>query len=151
MPLIRLSVVRCAAEGLVKISSSLYESILPYVKSQVESQIRVRDFSECNVSIHPANFNSWEEARATLSKETSRRIKAQYQAEVAANGGDADRLSQIEATFKAQERNAEHDLLHKPMDVHMCLDVAYNVSIQDPKPILARAHNLLCCTQFLAK
>lgn len=102
------------------------ESILPYVKSQVESQIRVRDFSECNVSIHPANFATWEEARATLSKEASRRIKAQYQAEIAANAGDADRLAQIEATFKAQERNAEHDLLHKPMDVHMCLDVNYN-------------------------
>lgn len=117
-------------EGLVKISSPLYESILPYVTSQVQSQIRVRDFSQASVSIHPANFSSWEEARATLSKETSRRIKAQHAAEVAANAGDTARLSQIEATFKAKERQAEHDLLHKPMDVHMCLDLQYNVSVQ---------------------
>ena len=35
-----LSLLLYAAEGLVKISQSLYESILPLVKTQVESQVR---------------------------------------------------------------------------------------------------------------
>jgi len=41
-------------EGLVKISQSLYESILPLVKTQVESQIKVRDLSRASVTLAPA-------------------------------------------------------------------------------------------------
>merc|ERR1712159_822828 len=46
-------------EGLVKISTSLYESILPLVKTQVESQIKVRDLSRAQVSVQPAEYTSW--------------------------------------------------------------------------------------------
>ena len=56
-------------EGLVKISQSLYESILPLVRTQVESQIKVRDFSRAQVSIQPAEFGNWSEARAELMVE----------------------------------------------------------------------------------
>ena len=34
-------------EGLVKISSNLYETILPMVRAQVESQIKVKDLGKC--------------------------------------------------------------------------------------------------------
>lgn len=33
--------------GLVKISSNLYETILPMVRAQVESQIKVKDLGKC--------------------------------------------------------------------------------------------------------
>merc|ERR1719486_747307 len=56
-------------EGLVKISQSLYESILPLVRTQVESQIKVRDFSRAQVSISPADFSTWNDARAELLTE----------------------------------------------------------------------------------
>ena len=56
-------------EGLVKISSSLYETILPMVKQQVETQIKVRDMSRTQVSIAPAEFASWSDARAELMSE----------------------------------------------------------------------------------
>jgi hypothetical protein len=55
-----------------KISSSLYESILPLVKSQVSSQIKVRDLSKAMVSIQPADHPSWSNARADLIVEAKR-------------------------------------------------------------------------------
>lgn len=51
------------------VSQTLYESILPLVKTQVDSQIKVRDFSRAQVSIQPAEFGSWSEARNELMVE----------------------------------------------------------------------------------
>merc|ERR1712159_444183 len=76
-------------EGLVKISQSLYESILPLVRTQVESQIKVRDFSRASVSLQPAEFSNWSEARSELIVEAKRPLKAQLQAELAAAKDDA--------------------------------------------------------------
>ena len=59
-------------EGLVKISSNLYESILPLVKTQVESQIKVRDLSRAQVTLAPAEYASWSEARSELMMEAKR-------------------------------------------------------------------------------
>ena len=50
----------------MKISSSLYETILPMVKTQVESQIKVRDLSSTAVSIAPADYSSWHDVRTEL-------------------------------------------------------------------------------------
>ena len=76
-------------EGLVKISSTLYESILPLVKTQVESQIKVRDLSRATVSIQPSEYASWSEARSDLHVEAKRPLKAQLTAEVAAARDEA--------------------------------------------------------------
>merc|ERR1719454_250092 len=78
-------------EGLVKISSGLYESILPLVKTQVESQIKVRDLSKAQVSLQPAEFSSWGDARAELMIEAKRPLKAQLQAELAAAASEEAR------------------------------------------------------------
>jgi len=77
-----------APHSQVKISSSLYESILPLVRTQVESQVRrrplhgpiqggdrlttlpwatqikVRDLSRAAVSVTPSEYGSWSEARS---------------------------------------------------------------------------------------
>ncbi|MAU93104.1 MAG: hypothetical protein CMJ93_02695 [Planctomycetes bacterium] len=39
-----------------------YETIMPMVRAQVESQIRVRDLSKTSVSIAPADYSSWQVA-----------------------------------------------------------------------------------------
>ena len=54
------------------VSQSLYESILPLVKTQVESQIKVRDFSKCQVTMAPAEFSSWSDARSELMMEAKK-------------------------------------------------------------------------------
>ena len=133
-------------EGLVKISSSLYESILPLVKQQVDSQIKVRDFSAAKVHLQPAEFSSWGDARSEMMIEAKRYastiamlschlltfhsvarrpLKAQLTAELAA-AADDDQRETITAAFASREKALEHDLDHKPMDVHMTIDVSYN-------------------------
>ena len=53
-------------------------------------------------------------------------MKAQLQAELAAAADDHAR-EEITAAFASREKALEHDIDHKPMDVHLTLDVSYNV------------------------
>jgi len=112
-------------EGLVKISQGLYESILPLVKTQVESQIKVRDLSRASVSITPAEFASWSDARAELLTEAKRPLKAQLEAEMASAAND-DEQRQIRAAFEQRENAIEHEIDHKPLEMHLSLGVSYN-------------------------
>jgi len=112
-------------EGLVKISSGLYESILPLVKTQVESQIKVRDLSRSSVTITPAEFASWADARAELLTEAKRPYKAQLESDIA-GAGDEGEIRQIRATFEKKEKEIEHEIDHKPLEMHLSLGVSYN-------------------------
>jgi hypothetical protein len=107
------------------VSQTLYESILPLVKTQVDSQIKVRDFSRAQVSIQPAEFGSWSEARNELMVEAKRPLKAQMSAEVSNAGSEAEATA-IRAKYEAAEAAIEHDIDHKPLEMHMSLAVAYN-------------------------
>ena len=91
----------------------------------MESQIKVRDFSRAQVSIQPAEFGNWSEARAELMVEAKRPLKAQLQAELAASPNE-DQSSEIKQAFAAREKALEHEIDHKPMDVHIELGVSYN-------------------------
>ena len=53
-------------------------------------------------------------------------MKAQLQAELASAMDDSAR-EEITAAFASREKALEHDIDHKPMDVHLTLDVSYNV------------------------
>lgn len=112
-------------EGLVKISQSLYESILPLVRTQVESQIKVRDLSRAQVSIAPAEYASWTEARADLMVEAKRPLKAQLTAEVSAAANETEATA-IRAAFDKKERAIEHEIDHRPLEMHAELEVSYN-------------------------
>lgn len=89
------------------------------------TQIKVRDFSKAMVTMQPAEFASWGDARSEMMVELKRPLKAQLQAELAAAPSDEAR-EEITAAFAAREKALEHDLDHKPMDVHLTLDIAYN-------------------------
>ncbi len=95
------------------------------VKTQVESQIKVRDFSAASVSLQPAEFSSWGDARSELMVEMKRPLKAQLAAELSAAPSD-DARTEITAEFASREKALEHDIDHKPMDVHLTLDLSYN-------------------------
>lgn len=112
-------------EGLVKISQGLYDSILPLVKQQVESQIKVRDFSRAQVSIAPADFATWDDARAELLSEAKRPLKAQLDMELSA-AADESAAREIRAGFQSKEAQIEHDIDHRPMEFHLSLGVKYN-------------------------
>ena len=111
-------------EGLVKISQGLYESILPLVKTQVESQIKVRDLSRASVTITPAEFASWADARAELLTEAKRPLKAQFEAEMAGAANDAE-TRQIRAAFDQREKAIEHEIdrecrIQNPYPLTLC-------------------------------
>lgn len=125
-------------EGLVKISQGLYENILPLVKTQVASQIKVRDFSRASVSIQPAEHASWSEARAEMMTEAKRSIKAQMQAEIA-GAADEEAQAKIRAAFDVRQAQIETNLDHEPMELHLSLGLAYNVrSMSNPHPARVR-------------
>ena len=52
-------------------------------------QIKVRDLSRATVSITPAEFSTWSDARAELMKEAKRPLKAQLDAELSAAVSEA--------------------------------------------------------------
>ena len=118
--------LRASREGLIKISQGLYESILPLVRTQVESQIKVRDFSHAAVSIHPAEFKTWSDARNALLVESKRPLKAKLDADIAAAKEDTAEIGRIRVAYKAAEKEMEHKLDHAPLSMHMSLGVQYN-------------------------
>ncbi len=110
-------------EGLVKMSQQLYESILPLVRTQVASQIKVRDFSRTQVSVFPAEHASWQDARAELMLEAKKPLKAQMAAELSAAPESEHEAIRLE--FEGRERAIEHEVDHKPLRVEMLLGVDY--------------------------
>lgn len=54
-----------------------------------------------------------------------RPLKAQMAADVAAADGESAAAG-IRAKYDAAERAIEHELDHKPLELHMSLEVAYN-------------------------
>jgi len=95
------------------------------VRAQVESQIKVRDMSRTSVSIHPAEFASWSDARADLLLEAKRPLKAQLETEIS-NAVDDTEVQKIRKTFAQREAKIEQDIDHAPLDVHISLGMAYN-------------------------
>ena len=85
----------------------------------------MRDFSKAQVTFAPAEYASWGDARSALMVESKKPLKAQLQAELAAAPDDHSR-EEIQHAFASREKALEHDLDHKPMDVHMEIAVSYN-------------------------
>ena len=96
-----------------------------HVLAEVESQIKVRDFSSASVSLQPAEFSSWNDARSELMVEVKRPLKMQLAAELSAASSDKER-AEITAEFAAREKSKEHQIDHTPMDVHLTLEMSYN-------------------------
>lgn len=90
----------------------------------MESQIKVRDFSRASVSIAPAEFAGWSEARNEMMVEAKRPLKAQLAAELReAPEGDAQK---IRDAFAKKETMIENEIDNRPLEVAMELEVQYN-------------------------
>jgi hypothetical protein len=113
-------------EGLVKISQSLYDHVLPMVQGQVASQIKVRDFSNCSITVSPAELGSWADSRNNLILEAKRPLKAQLAAELALYPGDTEKREQIQAQFKTRQAAIEHDIDFRPMELNLDINMSYN-------------------------
>ena len=65
--------------------------------------------SRAQVTLQPAEFASWGDARSEMMVELKKPLKAQLQAELAAAPNDEAR-EEITAAFAAREKALEHDL-----------------------------------------
>jgi len=112
-------------DGLVKCSTQLYETVMPSIKQQIESQVKVRNFESMSVSMHPADFDSWTAARATMLANSKKAIKAKMTAAlVGVEGSEAQ--EKIRVDFNNQEKETELDLGNKPMSLTMNLGIEYS-------------------------
>ena len=86
-------------------------------------QIKVRDLSRASVTITPAEFASWADARAELLTEAKRPLKAQFEAEMAGAANEAE-TRQIRAAFDQRENAIEvcTHLTQQPCSVHCFQD-----------------------------
>ena len=85
----------------------------------------VRDFSRASVSIAPAEYASWSDARAELITEAKRPLKAQFEAQMSAALDETEQIK-IRKDFDAREKQIEHEIDHKPLEMHISLSAAYN-------------------------
>ena len=122
---LQVSDISMMPEGLVKISSSLYDTILPMVKNQVESQIKVRDLSGLAVTLSPADFQNWKDVRDELMSELKSGIKAECEAAIAAAENDTD-ISDLRKSFLEKERDLEHEIDHTVHTFSASVDFEYN-------------------------
>ena len=103
----------------------LFAAILPLVKQQVESQIKVRDFSNAKLVIEPADSTSWNDVRTDLVAESKNRLRADLEIELGAAANETE-VEKIRTEFNARERRLEHDVDSKIHTFSATIDVEYN-------------------------
>jgi hypothetical protein len=95
-------------EGMIKIGSDLYNTILPMVQQQVASQIKVRDLSAAKLTISPADATSWSEARTEMISEAKSLLRSSLETELSAAAGS--QLDEIRERYNKKEARLEHDI-----------------------------------------
>jgi hypothetical protein len=96
------------------------------VKSQVESQIKVRDLSAAKVSIEPADATSWSEVRNSIISERKASLATELETKLSAMS-DPDMIESTRTEFKAREKAIEAEVDSKVHNFSMAIDVDYNV------------------------
>lgn len=112
-------------EGLVKIGTDLYKTILPMVRSQVESQIKVRDLSATKLSIEPADSTSWSDVRTELIAEHKALLRSELETELAAAPDEAA-VELLRTGFSRKERLIEHQIDSRIHNFSATIDIEYN-------------------------
>jgi hypothetical protein len=98
----------------------------------------VRDFSKAQVTLAPAEYASWSDARSEMMIEMKRPLKAQLSAELAAAPNDEAR-DEITQAFAAREKALEHDLgTCSPMEIPNVLFSQHNICLTMSLPF---SHN----------
>lgn len=113
-------------DQLLKISSTLYNTLMPLVKDQVRSQIKVADFSRLAVSISPADYSSWNEVSDTLTREAIAPIKAEHKRSLARVSGNPEKEKEINAYYQEQIEDTMTRVANDPREISLELGVEYN-------------------------
>lgn len=124
---LQMSDIQQMPDQLLKISTGLYNTLMPLVKEQVRAQIKVADFSSMSVSIHPADYNSWNEVSDLLTQEKIAPIKAEHRRSLGRVDHDGpDKVAEVNAYYQEQIEAAMNDVANTAMEFSMELAVQYN-------------------------
>ena len=88
---------------------------------------KVRDFSRTSVTLEPAEYSSWSEARNELMAEAKNSLRAKLESELGAKVGDESAIAALKSEFEQKERDLEHSIDHTVHTFSACLDMQYNV------------------------
>jgi hypothetical protein len=80
--------------------------------------------------------------------EAKRPLKAQLEAETAA-AASQEEIKQIRLGFEQREAAIEHEIDHKPLDVHLSLDIEYKCACHSLNHTLKACVTLLLTACFL--
>ena len=106
-------------EGLIKVSSELYDTFLPMVKQQVRSQIQVRNLSSLSASFTPVGFSKWGDYRQNRVLAAQAPIKARM---ARLDASDENGLAALEA----QSKDIGEAIDLEPCRVSFAASVTYN-------------------------
>lgn len=124
---LQLGEVSVMPEGLVKISSSLYNTVLPLVEKQIDAQINLRNIEHISATIEPSEFGSWHAARQQLMSEEKKALKMRVGVELAAAGDRSDEeIAHMKLGYQKMERDLEHEVDHKIRDFSASINMDYN-------------------------
>jgi hypothetical protein len=116
-------------------------------------QIKVRDMSSVSVSLEPAEFSNWQEARTALMAEAKAGLKAKLEAELASMS-DEGQLEGLRESFSKEERSLEHTMDHQVHTFSAILDLEYKYVALIQTLLLKQlfSHSVPCvCASFLSK
>lgn len=111
---------------LIKISSSLYDTLMPLVRQQVKSQIKVLDLSSMNVTISPADYSNWSAAAEAMSREAVAPIKAEQKRALRRAAGDAEKIAAINAEYEEKIEAEQAAVANTPLEFYIELATTYN-------------------------
>ena len=122
---LQLGDVAAMPEGMIKVSSSLYNALLPMVKAQVASQIRVRSFKNANVTIHPPDHSgSWSDVRRTLINESVALRRRELESKIKGTMTDDD-IESIGAQLREEQQVMEQEIDTTKYDFTVELSAQY--------------------------
>ena len=95
------------------------------VKTQVESQIKVRDFTNMSIQAHPSDFHDWSEVQTHMLHEAKATLRAQMEADIG-DCKDKEQLTQMREDYNRQEKDLESSITHSPFNIAGTVKVVYN-------------------------
>jgi len=150
-------------DGLCKVGSQLMDHLMPQVKDQIASQVRVRNLGKLSVKATPSNFESWTAVRASMLNTEKLRLNTMSAHDTRAAQGDAEKLEAIKTKYESLSVAAEAKIDNTPISISGTLKFTYNVmlgprtftalslslSLPFPRPSSHLLSHLLFCSSWM--
>lgn len=107
-------------------STSLYDTLMPLVKQQVKSQIKVLDLSNMTMQIAPADYANWSSAAEALSREAVAPLKAEHKRALRRASGDSEAIAQINSEYEEKIDAEQAAVANTPLEFYVELTTTYN-------------------------